>query len=103
MTDTTTPVEPGPAAGETPPVRTTTIVFITADGVPDAGGNGSDIAAHITGYNRPTAATSVGPVAEASPGGALRSDPYAGMDISRNAPCPCGSGNKYKHCHGSLA
>ncbi len=20
--------------------------------------------------------------------------------ISRNAPCPCGSGNKYKHCHG---
>jgi preprotein translocase subunit SecA len=22
--------------------------------------------------------------------------------ISRNAPCPCGSGNKYKHCHGQL-
>ena len=20
-------------------------------------------------------------------------------DISRNAPCPCGSGNKYKNCH----
>jgi preprotein translocase subunit SecA len=20
--------------------------------------------------------------------------------ISRNAPCPCGSGKKYKHCHG---
>ncbi|HST37800.1 MAG TPA: SEC-C domain-containing protein, partial [Allosphingosinicella sp.] len=19
---------------------------------------------------------------------------------SRNAPCPCGSGRKYKHCHG---
>jgi len=30
-------------------------------------------------------------------------DPYAGMEISRNAPCPCGSGNKYKHCHGKLA
>ena len=21
---------------------------------------------------------------------------------SRNAPCPCGSGRKYKHCHGQL-
>ena len=21
---------------------------------------------------------------------------------SRNAPCPCGSGRKYKHCHGAL-
>jgi len=20
----------------------------------------------------------------------------------RNAPCPCGSGKKYKHCHGSV-
>ena len=28
-------------------------------------------------------------------------DPFAGTDISRNAPCPCGSGNKYKHCHGA--
>ena len=22
--------------------------------------------------------------------------------ISRNAPCPCGSGKKYKHCHGQI-
>ena len=22
--------------------------------------------------------------------------------VSRNAPCPCGSGRKYKHCHGTL-
>src|SRR3546814_13548181 len=21
--------------------------------------------------------------------------------VSRNAPCPCGSGRKYKHCHGA--
>jgi preprotein translocase subunit SecA len=26
-----------------------------------------------------------------------------GEEISRNAPCPCGSGKKYKHCHGALA
>ncbi len=29
-------------------------------------------------------------------------DPYAGMGLSRNALCPCGSGEKYKHCHGAL-
>jgi preprotein translocase subunit SecA len=23
--------------------------------------------------------------------------------VSRNAPCPCGSGKKYKHCHGQFA
>jgi preprotein translocase subunit SecA len=23
--------------------------------------------------------------------------------IGRNDPCPCGSGKKYKHCHGKLA
>jgi preprotein translocase subunit SecA len=28
-------------------------------------------------------------------------DPFAGQEISRNAPCPCGSGQKYKHCHGA--
>jgi SEC-C motif/Aspartyl protease len=26
-------------------------------------------------------------------------NPYAGQ-VSRNAPCPCGSGKKYKRCHG---
>ena len=30
-------------------------------------------------------------------------DPYAGMGLSRNAACPCGSGRKYKHCHGATA
>ena len=22
--------------------------------------------------------------------------------VSRNAPCPCGSGQKFKHCHGAI-
>ncbi len=35
-------------------------------------------------------------------GGSDTSNPYAGMEVSRNAPCPCGSGNKYKHCHGAM-
>jgi preprotein translocase subunit SecA len=29
-------------------------------------------------------------------------NPWANLDISRNAPCPCGSGSKYKHCHGAV-
>ena len=32
----------------------------------------------------------------------LADDPFAGNpDIRRNDPCPCGSGQKYKHCHGA--
>jgi preprotein translocase subunit SecA len=27
----------------------------------------------------------------------------AGARVGRNDPCPCGSGKKYKHCHGKLA
>jgi len=35
--------------------------------------------------------------------GDLGDDPAAWDGVvSRNAPCPCGSGNKYKHCHGSV-
>ncbi len=33
------------------------------------------------------------------PGGVTEVPPPA----SRNAPCPCGSGRKYKHCHGAVA
>ena len=40
--------------------------------------------------------------AGAASGGAAQ-NPYAGQEIPRNAPCPCGSGNKYKHCHGALS
>jgi preprotein translocase subunit SecA len=27
----------------------------------------------------------------------------AGEKVGRNDPCPCGSGRKYKHCHGKLS
>ena len=30
-------------------------------------------------------------------------DPSAMPKVGRNDPCPCGSGKKYKHCHGQLA
>src|SRR5690606_18433228 len=29
-------------------------------------------------------------------------DPSTWGRVSRNAPCPCGSGKKYKHCHGAV-
>lgn len=29
-------------------------------------------------------------------------NPYANLNISRNANCPCGSGLKYKQCHGKI-
>jgi len=30
-------------------------------------------------------------------------DPSTWGKVSRNAACPCGTGKKYKHCHGKLA
>jgi preprotein translocase subunit SecA len=30
-------------------------------------------------------------------------NPEAWKNVSRNASCPCGSGKKYKHCHGKFA
>jgi preprotein translocase subunit SecA len=30
-------------------------------------------------------------------------NPKTWSKVQRNAPCPCGSGRKYKHCHGALA
>ncbi len=32
----------------------------------------------------------------------VEEDPYADQRVPRNSPCPCGSGKKYKHCHGRL-
>jgi preprotein translocase subunit SecA len=31
-----------------------------------------------------------------------RNDPSTWAGASRNAPCPCGSGRKYKYCHGKI-
>ena len=44
------------------------------------------------------------PVATTGTAGSAQQDnPYVDQNISRNALCPCGSGNKYKHCHGAAA
>jgi len=48
-------------------------------------------------------ALAASPNAHAGPGGAFPDNPYADMGLSRNTTCPCGSGKKYKHCHGAIA
>ncbi|WP_424977212.1 preprotein translocase subunit SecA [Leisingera sp. S232] len=40
--------------------------------------------------------------AEAPPPGFVEDDPATWGNPSRNDKCPCGSGKKFKHCHGSL-
>jgi preprotein translocase subunit SecA len=41
--------------------------------------------------------------AKAASGGINPNDPATWGKVSRNALCPCGSGKKYKHCHGAIA
>ncbi|MFZ2031405.1 MAG: preprotein translocase subunit SecA [Vitreimonas sp.] len=38
-----------------------------------------------------------------APEGFDREDPRTWGKVSRNAPCPCGSGKKFKYCHGAEA
>jgi preprotein translocase subunit SecA len=47
------------------------------------------------------AAASVAGSGKAAPVVKDKADPYA--DVGRNDPCPCGSGKKYKKCHGAGA
>ena len=47
-------------------------------------------------------AASSGMITTTLPSASRANDPFAGNpDIRRNDPCPCGSGHKYKHCHGA--
>ncbi len=60
---------------------------------------GEDNSADIDGGTLGTVSTTLPPRQSpplANPAGEIP----AGQKVSRNAPCPCGSGRKYKHCHG---
>jgi len=48
-------------------------------------------------------AAAAAPVAAAAKPGFDENDPTTWGNPGRNDPCPCGSGNKFKHCHGRLA
>ena len=60
-------------------------------------------AAQMT-YNDPAGAAPYagGDVLEAERPVVDLSDPATWKDTPRNAPCPCGSGKKFKHCHGRV-
>jgi preprotein translocase subunit SecA len=56
----------------------------------------------LTGGARPrgTAGADAAPLPPFEPQGTFV---RAERKIGRNEPCPCGSGKKYKHCHGALS
>jgi len=55
----------------------------------------------IAQANAATAPAGTRPKAEL-PIGVDANDPSTWSRLGRNAECPCGSGKKYKHCHGKL-
>jgi preprotein translocase subunit SecA len=77
--------------------------FLTGHVDPFLGINDADNASGMIGAESILHSLAGSPQAEVGAGGAVHGNPYEGMQISRNDPCPCGSGNKYKHCHGSAA
>jgi len=48
----------------------------------------------------PAAPAGPQPVANRRANGLDKDDPSTWGRVGRNSPCPCGSGKKYKHCHG---
>ena len=58
--------------------------------------------ANVT-YSSPTETGEVETVVDASTLRQAKAMPATpGVRVGRNDPCPCGSGKKYKHCHGKL-
>lgn len=49
-----------------------------------------------------TGAAMRAPAGELKAEGIDPNDPSTWAAVPRNAPCPCGSGKRFKHCHGSL-
>jgi preprotein translocase subunit SecA len=52
-------------------------------------------------FDDPLAGTEEDPQAQPKP--AAQPVVRTSQKIGRNDPCPCGSGKKYKHCHGKLS
>ncbi|MCK9543037.1 MAG: preprotein translocase subunit SecA [Novosphingobium sp.] len=69
----------------------------------ELGGGGFGGGFGAAGVLPPVPAMAAGALPAAGERGLGEGDPYAGLGLSRNAACPCGSGRKYKHCHGAIA
>jgi preprotein translocase subunit SecA len=72
--------------------------FTHADFSPEASFSGEDPQALALAAQE-TVSSSALPDATANTGA---SGPAAYPKVGRNEPCPCGSGKKYKHCHGLI-
>jgi len=72
--------------------------FASMNGTPERAGAGA-----VPVGAGAAAATAAGPArAEAGAGTVDPNDPSTWGKVGRNSPCPCGSGKKFKHCHGAL-
>ena len=59
-------------------------------------------AAEAAAVAAPVAAAVAAPAAVAAAAGFVESDPTTWGNPSRNDPCPCGSGERFKSCHGKI-
>jgi preprotein translocase subunit SecA len=57
----------------------------------------------VTGEDELSPAAAVGALLAARKSGPDPKDPKTWGKVGRNDPCPCGSGKRYKHCHGAYA
>ena len=65
---------------------------------------GSGLADDAGAGSSPLGTAAPADAGSASAGGVTRSaDPSSWGKVGRNEPCPCGSGKKFKHCHGRYA
>jgi preprotein translocase subunit SecA len=72
-------------------------------GEPEMALEGADAAARPSRGRRGEAGARAQPMRNKPAGVAIDpNDPATWGKVSRNAQCPCGSGKKYKHCHGKL-
>jgi len=70
---------------------------------PVSGENEMELAELETVGGEPAREAAPAPVRSRASAGAINpADPRTWGKVPRNAPCPCGSGKKYKHCHGRV-
>ena len=64
---------------------------------------GEDAMAYAQGAHGNYAQASLAPAANADAASRDPNNPVSWGKVGRNEDCPCGSGKKYKHCHGRYA
>ena len=96
-------VEPAPAAPEATRVTYSAPTESTIFGGAREQAAASAAADASGATGKMAAASAASAMRAATPGVATvvkdKNDPYA--NVGRNEPCPCGSGKKFKHCHGA--